>query len=174
MTEIWKDVVGYEGLYKVSNLGRVKSIDRRDRIGVFHGGRVLSTFAIPSGYLYVSLHKNGNKINKSVHGLVANAFLDQPCEQLEVNHINGVKTDNGVENLEWCTHLTNMNHAVTTGLHTKFGQKKVLCVETGIVYDSAVDAAKDTGANKANISKVCLKKPHCNTTGGYHWRFVDA
>ena len=62
MTEIWKDIVGYEGLYQVSNLGRVKSIDRRDRIGVFHGGRFLSTFAIPSGYLYVSLHKNGNKI----------------------------------------------------------------------------------------------------------------
>ena len=74
MTEIWKDVVGYEGLYQVSSLGRVKSIDRRDRIGVLHGGRVLSTFAIPSGYLYVSLHKNGNKINKSVHNLDKRKF----------------------------------------------------------------------------------------------------
>lgn len=170
--EIWKDINGYEGLYQVSSLGRVRSLDRLDRAGVFRKGKIIKSFTIPSGYNYVSLHKDGKKKNKSIHRLVALAFLERTSDNLDVNHKNGDKDDNRASNLEWCTHSDNMKHAVCTGLHIKFGQRKVLCVETGVIYDSAVEAAKDTDANTTNIWKVCNNIANSNTTGGYHWRYA--
>lgn len=165
MEEIWKDIPEFEGLYQISNLGNVRSLYS----GSYH---IISQFSIPSGYMYVSLHKAGKKINRSVHRLVAKAFIDNPCNLKDVNHIDGNKQNNVVSNLEWCSHKDNMKHAVYTGLHTKFNQKKVLCVETGVIYNSAVAAHKATGADVRNISKVCRGKPNSHTTGGYHWRFV--
>ena len=111
MQEEWRDIIGYEGLYQVSNLGRVKSFWRgRERIK-----KPVKAF---NGYLHIELFKKGGKRKGfTVHRLVASAFIPNPLNKREVNHVNGVKTDNRVENLEWATSSENKRHAVATGLH---------------------------------------------------------
>lgn len=105
--EIWKDVVGYEGLYQVSNMGRIKSF-HYDRVN----GRVLKPGWAGCGYLKVGLWQDGKRKCMLVHRLVAIAFLGPPpSPDHEANHKNGDKTDNHVENLEWITHSGNTQHA---------------------------------------------------------------
>lgn len=107
--EIWKPVVGYEGFYEVSNLGRVKSI--RSGKGTYIG-RIVRGGHIYNGYAMVNLSKYGIPKFFTVHRLVAFAFLgNPPTPKHEINHKNLIRTDNRVENLEWCTHLENMRHS---------------------------------------------------------------
>lgn len=120
MIEVWKDIVGYEGLYQVSNLGRVKSCEKM--ISHFRGGlrklkeKERKLVFDSDGYLVVDLYKNGKgKMNK-VHRLVALAFIQNTENKKCVNHKNGIKSDNKVENLEWCTDSENQFHAFATGL----------------------------------------------------------
>ncbi len=114
--EKWKDIEGYEGYYQVSNLGNVKSLGRY--VNNPHGGkryireRILKPFN-KKGYLYVDLLKIKQH---RIHRLVAAAFIDNKDDSAEVNHINGIKNDNRVENLEWCTRSENMKHSYKTGL----------------------------------------------------------
>jgi hypothetical protein len=113
--EQWKDVKGYEGIYQVSNEGRVKSIG-------YSKERILKPINL-NGYLIVNLYKD--KINKQyyIHRLVCLNFLDNPENKKEVNHINGLKTNNRLENLEWVTPKENTIHAVDTGLKDDRGSK---------------------------------------------------
>ncbi len=120
--EEWKPVVGYEGIYSVSNLGRVRSEDRiieehngRQRI---NKGRVLKPFGTGKcrAYLAVDLRKNGKRKTTKVHRLVAIAFISNPDDCPQVNHLNGDKSNNTVSNLEWTTNLENARHAYRTGL----------------------------------------------------------
>lgn len=111
--EVWKDVVGYEGYYKVSNLGNVKRIIKN---GVA-AERLLSPSTY-SGYPRVCLCVDGRQNNYLVHRLVAIAFLGKPESNKEVNHINGIKGDSRLENLEWVTSRENHIHAVKMGLST--------------------------------------------------------
>lgn len=117
MKETWKDITGYEGLYKVSTFGEIKSLDHfRDhwRGGKrFCKGRILKQINVHD-YLYVSLKNEGNR--KAIHRLVAQHFIPNPEDKLTVNHKNGIKTDNRVENLEWATQKENIHHAYKTGL----------------------------------------------------------
>lgn len=130
MTEIWKDVVGYEGLYQVSNLGRVKSLPKQ--VGFRPQQEKLTAIFIDKrGYCKTNLYKNNTHKQVYVHILVGQAFIPNVADKPQINHIDGDKTNNTVENLEWCTAKENVRHAYTTGLkhgkagaeHPMFGKK---------------------------------------------------
>lgn len=120
MEEIWKDIVGYEGLYEVSSLGSVKSIGRSKLVGINGGtynlGDMLLKPRKSRGYNVVVLCKLGKTKNFLVHRLVAAAFLENKDNKATVNHINGNKTDNRLENLEWATPSEQQKHAFSIGL----------------------------------------------------------
>ena len=115
MVYIWKDIKGYEGLYQVSDSGKVKSLTRKNirRDGVVRilKGKKINPKLSKHGYLFVTLSKNGKLKNMSIHRLVAVAFIDNSHNKMEVNHKDGNKLNNSVDNLEWMTRKENMLHA---------------------------------------------------------------
>ena len=111
MREIWKDVKGYEGLYQVSNLGRVKRLRFINRHLDFKQEKILKPYKDGGDYYFViGLHKNGKKKYKAIHRLVAEAFIPNPNNYPIVNHKDENKENNYVDNLEWCTHKYNSNY----------------------------------------------------------------
>ena len=164
--EIWKDIEGFEGLYQVSNLGRVKSLGN----GLtWKTERILKTVRTKDGYLKLVLSKNNVRKYFRVHRLVAQAFIPNPDNLPEVNHKNEDKTDNRVENLEWCTLDYNIRYGTHFKRSGKARRKPVLCVETGIVYPSVSIAAISVKGLYGNISSCCNGKR--NTAYGYHWQY---
>lgn len=170
--EIWKDIEGYEGLYQVSNLGRVKSLNYL-RTGK---EKILSQSKNPNGYLKVNLYKNGKKGNWYVHRLVAEAFIPNPQNFPEVNHKSENKEMNTVDDLEWTTHSLNVKYG--TGMKRahrfkrSFKSKPVICLETGVEYPSTLSASKYTGVVQSNISECCSGKH--KTAGGFHWKYAKS
>lgn len=190
MEEIWKPVVGYEGLYEVSNLGRVKSLERDYMSGGIlrhrHHDRILSNIKNSNGYVKVQLYNNGVCKQLSVHRLVAGAFIPNPEGKEYVNHLNGKKDDNRAKNLEWCTPIENNTHSIKvlghrkTGMNGSGGPKRIRCVETGIVFSSIMEASRATGVHHTCLLR-CLKRPWVkpnkqpyrrSMAGGYHWEYA--
>lgn len=185
MKEIWKDVVGYEGLYQVSNLGnvrRMRFINNTTNKGQI---RNMNPWNNGRGYLVVSLMKNGNRKNNYVHRLVAQAFIENPNNCKEINHKDGNKENCCVNNLEWTTRSGNLKHAYRTKL--KVGPKSMLgrkgkkhpiskevkqfSLDGTFIkkYESAKIASDETG-----VCYMSIKKCRCNnqkTAGGYKWTY---
>ena len=121
--EIWKPIKGFEGIYEVSNLGRVKSLMRFSK-KVIHGNVfmttecIMKTHMVNSGYMKVGLKLPGTRLAKqcTIHRLVAIAFIPNPENKDQVNHIDGIKTNNTIDNLEWVTRSENQIHAIQMGL----------------------------------------------------------
>jgi len=166
MIEVWKDVPNYEGMYQVSNLGNVKSLDKI----VSHypngtrlrKGKVLKQQKLKSGYLIVSI----NNKSKTVHRLICETFISNPHKKKQVNHINGIKSDNRVKNLEWCNAKENIAHAKKLGLRNFEGSKSVNAklTEQQVIeirsdkINLHKDIAEKYGVEKSLISKIKLRK----------------
>ena len=142
--EIWKNVEEYEGIYQVSNKGRVKNMGSLGNFGIAVKERLLRPGDNGHGYLWVNLCKDKVHKSKYVHRLVAEAFIPNPENKPCVNHIDRNKSNNSVDNLEWCTYKENNIHSIKTGNSTC---KIVVDTKTGKVYRSAADAAKDKKIN---------------------------
>ncbi len=184
MKEIWKDVKGYEGLYQVSNLGRVKSLKRivkRNGHNYPIKKEVTLSQAVNkrTGYCMVNLYNNGVKV-KSVHRLVIGAFLKNIHNKKDTNHKDGIKTNNKLSNLEYATRSENEKHAYRIGLKKNTGcsdvnytgnNKPVIQYTKDNVfvaeYDSIKDAALSTGGSASAISINC--KGTTKLSGGYIW-----
>ena len=186
MEEVWKKVVGFEGLYEVSSMGRVRCIGRYveklnhgTKVNAYYTPRILEQRYVPEGYLLVSLNSGKNQQSFRVHRLVAQAFIPNPDSKPFINHINGHPDDNRLENLEWCTPSENMIHAIRTGLVKRNGRAKPVAQlddngEIISVYASANKAALAIGKSMQcgrNIREVCEKGyGHC---GGFAWKRIS-
>ena len=173
MREKWKDIEGYEGKYKVSNFGRVLSLERKCKHSKkgekIVPERILKAGKDKDGYLQVQLCKNGTSKMFKVHKLVARAFLKNPFDLPSINHIDENKQNNRADNLEFCTPKYNNNYGTAKQRAGEKHRKPVICVETAVVYPSLKQAKMGTGAG--HISECC--KDERRTSGGYHWRFYD-
>ncbi len=160
--EIWKDVVGYEGLYQVSNLGRIKRNNKYLKQNI----RV--------GYFAVNLCKNGKYKTKQVHRLVAQEFIPNKYNLPQVNHIDGNKRNNIVSNLEWITPSGNIKHAIKIGIKTFDSiSLKIKQIKDGVVintYNSINELERLFGYGSSNICKALkgkIKKAY-----GYEWKYA--
>ena len=152
--EVWKDVVGFEGLYKVSDKGNVYSVERKDSRGHKRGGRILRPSYDKDGYLLISLYKNGKVKKKRIHRLVIEAFIPNPNKLPQVNHKDENLSNNELSNLEWCDARYNSNY----GTRNKRIRKKVRAVNIKngevIRFKSTVEA-ESKGYDRSTISKAC-------------------
>lgn len=153
MNEIWKDIKGYEGKYMVSSFGRIKSLQRivlrSNSIGCLPlKERMIKIIPDPNNYLRAAFCRNGETKTIRIHRLVAESFLPNPFNKPQVNHKDGNRQNNNVENLEWCTQSENMIHANSTGLKKVASgsshaySRPVIDLNTGVFYDSVTDLAK--------------------------------
>lgn len=164
--EEWRDIKGYEGLYQVSTMGRVKSI----RYGK---ERILKPNEDGWGYFRVRLFKNGQRKAYKVHRLVAEAFLDNPDNLPQVNHKNEDKSDNRVENLEFCDCRYNINYGTGIQRRAKKQSKTVYqySLDGQLIkeYPSVHEVERQLGYAQTYISKCCLDK--CKQAYGYKWSY---
>lgn len=153
-TEEWRDVVGYEGLYEISNHGRVKSYHTR-----FKKPRILKTSMTTTGYRKVELVKNKIKKSRKIHRLVAEAFIPNEENKPYINHIDSNPINNNVDNLEWCTQKENMIHSAIFGNHKSFAwENKEKVIADYISGKSIKYLAKKYGGNSCTTIKNVLNR----------------
>lgn len=173
--EVWKDVPGYEGLYKVSSLGEIASYDRYSSNGKLHNrGKKLSKKISNSGYYRVCLCDGNSQQEKTLHRLIASAFIPNPDNLPQVNHKNEDKLDNRVDNLEWCSVSYNNSYGTINERRTANTRKRVQMFRKDgspiCQFESAHEAERMTGISFSLIARVCRGKG--DTAGGYKWMYV--
>jgi hypothetical protein len=176
-----KDIIGYEGLYGVTTCGKVWS----------YKTKIFLKSDNNRGYLRVRLCKDGKKKAYLIHRLVGQTYIPNPENKEQINHKNGIKTDNYIGNLEFCTRSENAQHAWSIGLNKPSDKQKLTASKIGKIYgklnakpvfqlekytnkfvklwDSLCDIEKELGINRGNISKCCLGK--VKSVGGYIWKY---
>lgn len=188
--EVWRPVVGWEGLYEVSNHGQVQSIEcdtiryRNGKPLTYHKrGKVIKGKVMPNGYIMVRLHKDGEETNALAHRLVAQAFIPNPDNLPEVNHKDEDTTNNRVDNLEWCSSKYNSNYGV--GSLVRYQQKSYRVAridKDGNIlreYPSLLEAARQTGEAIRTIRMQCTKKTKLKSESKksklvfYRWKFIE-
>lgn len=177
--ENWKSIDGYEGLYTCSDSGQVKALARmisRRRKNDYHSywkdEKLMSPAPHDKGYLKIKLLKKGEAKSFFIHRIIAVAFIPNPENKPQVNHINGIKADNRIENLEWCTASDNLKHAYNTGLQPKDRNIKRISDSPNAIpvyqYDMSGNLIRQWGSlfeahltglyNKSGISECCSGK----------------
>ena len=191
MEEIWKDIEGYEGIYQVSNLGRVRSLDREvpncnaaGYVGTkILRGKILKPLKMAnSGYMEVHLKSNGQVKHGRIHRLVAEAFIPNPDNLPEINHKDEDKTNNRADNLEWCDRQYNSNYGTRLirisdtkkGNYYNMRSVQQLSEDGKVIrtYPSVKEAAAQTGASESVIIRIC-KGQKGQTAKGYRWRYAE-
>jgi hypothetical protein len=180
--EVWKNISGYEGLYEVSSLGRVRSLPHKvynKLIGEYISKeKILKQGSLVRGYKGVGLYKNGKEKTQKVHRLVAEAFIPNPNNYPEVNHKNEDTSDNRVTNLEWCTSKYNSNYGTRTQRIAQKNlnrnkSKRVLQLDLSgnliHVWPSASETQRN-GFSQGNVSACC--RGERKTHKGYKWQYA--
>lgn len=166
MNEIWKDIKDYEGIYQVSNLGRVMRVTT---------GRVLKPLKHIKGYYRVDLSRNSVTSHQSIHRLVAQAFIPNPENKPQVNHIDEDKTNNSVDNLEWMTTKENNNHGTRNERLSRTQSIPIIAtnIKTGESkqFYGISECARQLGLFQSNITKVLKGK--YKQTGGYTFKYLN-
>lgn len=158
MKETWKNIKGYEGFYKISNFGRVESL---------YKNKILKSCISHNGYVEITLYKDKTKKRFAIHRLVAKAFIPNPDNKPEVNHIDNNPQNNHVSNLEWVTHKENVRHAWESGkmksnlIGNTIRRKAVLLKKDGVIkkFKTMENAAKYIGVKQPRISMCASKNP---------------
>ena len=185
--EIWRAIKGYEGLYEVSNLGRVKSLERVAWNGKgYHilKEKILKPKKCRNGYLYASLSRNGERKEYTIHRLVLSTFNPvEKMDKLDVNHLDEDKTNNNLSNLEWCTRSYNNNFGthnarVAETLRGKSNTRKSIPIVQLALdgkyirsYKSATDAARECGGSNSGIINCC--KGNRKSHKGFKWMYLS-
>lgn len=182
--EIWRSIKNYEGWYEVSSYGRVRSVDRMETLSDgrkrLRKGSMLKTEKNINGYLRIQLWKSSEVKKVSIHRLVAQAFIPNPNNLPQVNHKDEDKTNNHVENLEWCDGKYNTNYgtAIQRNTEKRLNSPKLskpvlqIDLETNQIiskYPSEIEAARQLNINQGGISNCCRGK--CKTAYGYKWKY---
>lgn len=183
MDEIWKDIEEFEGLYQISNFGRVKALKRKvkakngqkrafnEHILTLHSSKL--TKRHPKPMFHVELWKDNKRYVRMIHRLVAENFIPNPDGKPQVNHIDGNRYNNRYDNLEWCTNRENMIHAYKTGLTKPKGCKPIKGINliTGkqTLFNSIEEAARILNSNSDAIRSAL--KGRSQTSCGYRWEY---
>lgn len=181
MTEIWKDIIGFEHYYQISNLGRVKRKERTSINGRLQKEKILSPYYNKGGYRYINFQVGGVKTRYAIHRLIAIHFIPNPNNYPIINHKNEIKDDNRIENLEWCTYSYNLSygHRVENMFKTRTENKTVTAQKQVIQYDlqdnviaefsSISEASRATNISCGSIWQSC--NLGCVTNKLYKWKY---
>lgn len=168
--EEWRPVVGYEGLYEVSNFGRIVACEKIDKSGILRKRKILKPCK-RKGYCIIGLGTVGNRKTRSVHRLVAEAFIPNPQNFPQVNHKDENKSNNNIDNLEWCTNDYNIHYG--SGIIRKSHGVVQLSKSHEIInkYNSILEASKKTGIAKTSIYNAAHGRQ--NSAGGFLWMYIS-